>query len=214
MLDIHSKLGHMSSTNWTTCGQDLAKIGANRIEDMNLEFDTLQTEYKELEIILAQNEFKASFRRKHAGRMRVVKQGIRRLEKVMKTIRFILVVSGGDAIRTLISNGAGSDSYTAKAYAHYRQSKGWKHLVVYKSAYMLLVVEYVGEIVGLRVADKRENKYQFGRKLQYKSARYTFRIDKEHIIDATRKGGIARFVNHSCLPNCVAKVISMRSEKK
>ncbi|CAL5429006.1 unnamed protein product [Camellia sinensis] len=86
MLDIHSKLGHMSSTNWTTCGQDLAKIGANRIEDMNLEFDTLQTEYKELEIILAQNEFKASFRRKHAGRMRVVKQGIRRLEKVMKTI--------------------------------------------------------------------------------------------------------------------------------
>ncbi|GMP94384.1 hypothetical protein CsSME_00043856 [Camellia sinensis var. sinensis] len=54
--------------------------------DMSLEFDTLQTEYKELEIILAQNEFKASFRRKHAGRMRVVKQGIRRLEKVMKTI--------------------------------------------------------------------------------------------------------------------------------
>ncbi|CAL5431310.1 unnamed protein product [Camellia sinensis] len=116
------------------------------------------------------------------------------------------------AIRTLISNGAGSDSYTApssfnlplhflpkrdfrKAYAHYRHSKGWKHLVVYNA----MVVEYVGEIVGLRVADKRENEYQFGRKLQYKSARYTFRIDKEHIIDATRKGGIARFVNHSCL---------------
>lgn len=61
------------------------------------------------------------------------------------------------------------------------------------------MVEYVGEIVGQRVADKRENEYQSGRKLQYKSACYFFRIDKEHIIDATHKGGIARFVNHSCL---------------
>ena len=61
------------------------------------------------------------------------------------------------------------------------------------------MVEYVGEIVGLHVADKRENEYQSGRKVQYKSACYFFRIDKEHIIDATRKGGIARFVNHSCL---------------
>ncbi|XP_075643736.1 uncharacterized protein LOC142614956 isoform X3 [Castanea sativa] len=114
-----------------------------------------------------------------------------------------------------------------KEYARYKQAKGWKHLVVYKSGIHALglytsrfisrgemVVEYVGEIVGLRVADKRENEYQSGRKLQYKSACYFFRIDKEHIIDATRKGGIARFVNHSCLPNCVAKVISVRNEKK
>ncbi|XP_010244759.1 PREDICTED: uncharacterized protein LOC104588505 isoform X2 [Nelumbo nucifera] len=114
-----------------------------------------------------------------------------------------------------------------KEYARYKQAKGWKHLVVYKSGIHALglytsrfiargamVVEYVGEIVGLRVADKREVEYQSGRRLQYKSACYFFRIDKEHIIDATRKGGIARFVNHSCLPNCVAKVISVRNEKK
>ncbi|KAA8525531.1 hypothetical protein F0562_007386 [Nyssa sinensis] len=114
-----------------------------------------------------------------------------------------------------------------KEYTRYKQSKGWKRLVVYKSGIHALglytsrfiprgamVVEYVGEIVGLRVADKRESEYQSGRKLQYKSACYFFRIDKEHIIDATRKGGIARFVNHSCLPNCVAKVISVRNEKK
>ncbi|XP_014504418.1 uncharacterized protein LOC106764634 isoform X4 [Vigna radiata var. radiata] len=114
-----------------------------------------------------------------------------------------------------------------KEYARYKQAKGWKHLVVYKSRIHALglytsrfisrgevVVEYVGEIVGLRVADKREKDYQSGKKLQYKSACYFFRIDKEHIIDATRKGGIARFVNHSCLPNCVAKVITVRHEKK
>ncbi|XP_038695723.1 uncharacterized protein LOC119992950 isoform X3 [Tripterygium wilfordii] len=114
-----------------------------------------------------------------------------------------------------------------KEYAHYKQAKGWKHLVVYKSGIHALglytsrfisrgemVVEYVGEVVGVRVADKRENDYQSGRKLQYKSACYFFKIDKEHIIDATRKGGIARFVNHSCLPNCIAKVISMKTERK
>ncbi|PRQ26681.1 putative histone-lysine N-methyltransferase transcription regulator PHD family [Rosa chinensis] len=114
-----------------------------------------------------------------------------------------------------------------KEYTRYKQAKSWKHLVVYKSGIHALglytsrfisrdemVVEYVGEIVGQRVADKRENEYQSGKKLQYKSACYFFRIDKEHIIDATCKGGIARFVNHSCSPNCVAKVISVRNEKK
>lgn len=114
-----------------------------------------------------------------------------------------------------------------KEYVRYKQSRGWKHLVVYKSGIHglglytsrfisrgAMVVEYVGEIVGLHVADKRETDYQAGKNVQYKSACYFFRIDKEHIIDATRKGGIARFVNHSCLPNCVAKVISVRNEKK
>jgi hypothetical protein len=114
-----------------------------------------------------------------------------------------------------------------KEYARYRQSRAWKHLVVYKSGIHALglytsqfisrgamVVEYVGEIVGVRVSDRREKEYQSGRKLQYKSACYFFKIDKEHNIDATRKGGIARFVNHSCSPNCVAKIISVRTERK
>ncbi|KAH9612935.1 hypothetical protein KSS87_023275 [Heliosperma pusillum] len=98
-----------------------------------------------------------------------------------------------------------------KEYARFKVAKGWKSLVVYKSGIHALglytshfiprgamVVEYIGEIVGLRVADKRETEYLSGRKLQYKSACYFFKIDKEHIIDATCKGGIARFVNHSC----------------
>lgn len=114
-----------------------------------------------------------------------------------------------------------------KEYARYKQSRGWEHLVVYKSGIHglglytsqfigrgAMVVEYVGEIVGLRVADKREAEYQSGKKLQYKSACYFFKIDKEYIIDATRQGGIARFVNHSCQPNCVAEIISVRNEKK
>ncbi|XP_078443522.1 uncharacterized protein LOC144712962 isoform X2 [Wolffia australiana] len=117
--------------------------------------------------------------------------------------------------------------HDCRKYTRYKRMMGWKHLTVYKSRIHGLglytckfiprgemVVEYVGEIVGLRVADKRELEYQSGKKLQYKSACYFFRIDKDTIIDATRKGGIARFVNHSCLPNCVAKVIALRNAKK
>ncbi len=59
-------------------------------------------------------------------------------------------------------------------------------------------MEYIGEIVGSRVADKREVEYHSGKRLQYQGACYLFRIDFDQIIDATRKGGIARFVNHSC----------------
>ncbi|GAU15067.1 hypothetical protein TSUD_08050 [Trifolium subterraneum] len=111
-----------------------------------------------------------------------------------------------------------------KTCAQYKQMKG---LFVYKSGIHGLglytsqlisqgrmVVEYVGEIVRQSVADQREIEYISGRKLQYKSACYLFRIDNEHVIDATRKGGIARFVNHSCLPNCVSKVITVRRMKK
>ncbi|XP_042464298.1 uncharacterized protein LOC122047223 isoform X1 [Zingiber officinale] len=124
-------------------------------------------------------------------------------------------------------SGSDVENDYRKEYILYKQLKRWKHLVVYKSGIHALglytsqfiprgamVVEYIGEIVGLRVADKREIEYQSGRRIQYKSACYFFRIDKEHIIDATRKGGIARFVNHACLPNCVAKVITVRNEKK
>ncbi|KAJ1290773.1 hypothetical protein BS78_02G269600 [Paspalum vaginatum] len=124
-------------------------------------------------------------------------------------------------------NGSKPCGRGQKEYIHYKQLKGWKHLVVYKSGIHGLglytsvfiprgsmVVEYVGEIVGQRVADKREKEYQSGKRQQYKSACYFFKIDREHIVDATRKGGIARFVNHSCQPNCVAKIISVRNEKK
>ncbi|XP_071741319.1 uncharacterized protein [Rutidosis leptorrhynchoides] len=56
------------------------------LQDVSLEFDALNTEYKELEVILAQTEMKASQRRVEMGRKRQVKHGIRRLEKLMKTV--------------------------------------------------------------------------------------------------------------------------------
>ncbi|KAI3749371.1 hypothetical protein L2E82_19981 [Cichorium intybus] len=56
------------------------------LQDVNLEFDALHTEYKDLEVVLAQTELKASQRRVQNGRKREVKHGIKRLEKLMNNI--------------------------------------------------------------------------------------------------------------------------------
>ncbi|KAK0580376.1 hypothetical protein LWI29_001165 [Acer saccharum] len=56
------------------------------LQDLCLEFAALQTEYKDLETGLTQNEVKGSTRRKHISRMREVKHGIRRFDKLMKTV--------------------------------------------------------------------------------------------------------------------------------
>lgn len=36
-----------------------------------------------------------------------------------------------------------------------------------------------------------------------------FRIDRDLVIDATMKGNAARFINHSCDPNCESKTIKI-----
>ena len=57
-----------------------------------------------------------------------------------------------------------------------------------------MVIEYVGQVVRSIVADRREKEYE---SVGIGSS-YMFRVDTEGIIDATRCGNLARFVNHSC----------------
>ncbi|GAB2291635.1 hypothetical protein Dimus_025890 [Dionaea muscipula] len=73
-----------------------------------------------------------------------------------------------------------------------------------------LVVEYVGELIRPRISDIRERQYE---KMGIGSS-YLFRLDDGYVVDATKRGGIARFINHSCEPNCYTKVISVEGEKK
>ncbi|KAF2452450.1 hypothetical protein BDY21DRAFT_329203, partial [Lineolata rhizophorae] len=60
-----------------------------------------------------------------------------------------------------------------------------------------LIVEYVGEIIDGDEADRRMRK-------EYKGMKnfYMMTLEKDLIIDAGQRGNIARFVNHSCEPNC------------
>lgn len=43
---------------------------------------------------------------------------------------------------------------------------------------------------------------------------YMFRLEENRVVDATLSGGLARYMNHSCNPNCVAEVVQIDRENK
>ncbi|KAG0078734.1 histone methyltransferase set1, partial [Podila epicladia] len=73
-----------------------------------------------------------------------------------------------------------------------------------------MVIEYIGEVIRQKVADHREKRYE---RMGIGSS-YLFRVDDDTVIDATKMGNIARFINHCCTPNCNAKIITVDGQKK
>lgn len=66
------------------------------------------------------------------------------------------------------------------------------------------IIEYCGELIGQLVADQREVIYS--RLPLYQHDCYLFRLAEDLIIDATLKANMARFINHSCEPNCESRI--------
>lgn len=73
-----------------------------------------------------------------------------------------------------------------------------------------MIIEYVGESIRQQVAEHREKSYM----RTGIGSSYLFRIDENTVIDATKKGGIARFINHCCSPSCTAKIIKVDGDKR
>ncbi|CAL2037350.1 unnamed protein product [Caenorhabditis brenneri] len=73
-----------------------------------------------------------------------------------------------------------------------------------------MIIEYIGQKIRSLVADEREKAYE----RRGIGSSYLFRIDEHTVIDATKRGNFARFINHSCQPNCYAKVLTIEGEKR
>lgn len=67
-----------------------------------------------------------------------------------------------------------------------------------------MIVEYIGQKIRAALADLREVQYEE----EGVGSCYLFRLDRDAIVDATRTGGMARFINHCCEPNAYARVIA------
>ena len=59
------------------------------------------------------------------------------------------------------------------------------------------VIEYTGDRISGEEADRR-------------GGRYLFQVDAGHVIDASGREHLARYINHACRPNCEAQVVGRR----
>lgn len=57
--------------------------------------------------------------------------------------------------------------------------------------------DFVLEYTGKKIPTKRANRM---------STRYLFEIDRTWTVDGSRRSNIARYINHSCIPNCEASI--------
>jgi uncharacterized protein len=64
-----------------------------------------------------------------------------------------------------------------------------------------LIVEYKGERISSKEADRR---YPFDEDERHHT--FLFTVDDDIVIDAARRGNSAKYINHSCAPNCEAVI--------
>lgn len=77
-------------------------------------------------------------------------------------------------------------------------TRGWGLITEQDVKKGSFVIEYVGELI-----DEHECNRRLEEKVQKNDKNFYFlTIDKDRIIDAGPKGNFARFMNHSCQPNC------------
>lgn len=70
------------------------------------------------------------------------------------------------------------------------------------------IMEYVGEVLNAKQFDKRANAYSKVKNKHY----YFMALRSDAVIDATGKGNISRFINHSCDPNAETQKWTVNGE--
>jgi SET domain-containing protein len=62
------------------------------------------------------------------------------------------------------------------------------------------IIDYAGELISNKQSEKREDRYLS------KGCIWVFRVNRNWSRDAAVGGNVARFINHSCTPNCWIEV--------
>lgn len=96
---------------------------------------------------------------------------------------------------------AGAGDATPNKYFELRRSKiqGLGAFAIRPIRRGTRIIEYVGERISPEEADKRYDDAGMGR-----HHTFLFSVDRRTVIDAGVGGNEARFINHSCAPNCEA----------
>ncbi|KAF4352091.1 hypothetical protein F8388_000783 [Cannabis sativa] len=86
----------------------------------------------------------------------------------------------------------------AKTKLFKTENRGWGLLADEDIKAGQFIIEYCGEVISWKEAKKRSQAYE----TQGVRDAFIISLDASESIDATRKGSHARFINHSCQPNC------------
>ncbi|GAB4845175.1 hypothetical protein Ancab_038581 [Ancistrocladus abbreviatus] len=86
----------------------------------------------------------------------------------------------------------------AKTKLFNTDGRGWGLLADENIKAGRFIIEYCGEVISSKEAELRAQAYE----AQGIKDAYMISLNAYESIDATRKGSLARFINHSCEPNC------------
>ncbi|KAK9134422.1 hypothetical protein Syun_013752 [Stephania yunnanensis] len=86
----------------------------------------------------------------------------------------------------------------AKLKLFITEGRGWGILADENIKAGTFIIEYCGEVISWKEARRRAHSYEN----QGLKDAFIISLNAHESIDATRKGSLARFINHSCQPNC------------
>lgn len=98
----------------------------------------------------------------------------------------------------------------AKTKLFKTEGRGWGLLADQNIKAGEFIIEYCGELISSEVAKRRSHAYE----AQGLKDAYIISLNSNYFIDATKKGSLARFINHSCEPNCETRKWTVLGETR
>ncbi|KAK1415043.1 hypothetical protein QVD17_30812 [Tagetes erecta] len=98
----------------------------------------------------------------------------------------------------------------AKTKLFKTEGRGWGLLADENIKAGQFIIEYCGEVISSEEAKLRSQTYE----AQGLRDAYIISLNANYYIDATRKGSLGRFINHSCQPNCETRKWTVLGETR